>query len=523
MSSGDTSRSSYANIADHTLVHALGRRAEASADQHFAQFGEREPLSTAELWDATRRFSTALQRRGIDTGDRVLVSLQSSPEFLIAWFGIGHAGGVMVPLTPSAGLRMFMRAIEHTNPKLAIADSSVASQCAGLRPGMDIVEILDPFGVPLSQEFSDQFIKDFPPNESNAATALGTAAIMFTSGTTGPAKGVALTHAWYAWASEDVAAGMSYGPEDVLYTCLPLGHANAQDTTVGPALLAGSRVVLDERFSASRFWRRVAACKATACNMIANMPRILLDRPADEYVPGHSLRQAFAIPALPAHVSAFQERFDVALRQGYGSTEVGVPVFQGPGSPTGSCGRPVGGTKLRIRLEDGTPAPVGTNGEISVWSPRPGAITHGYWKDPEATARAWSGGWFRTGDTGYVDAEGTLYFTGRLGEVLRRKGQKLATFEIEAVVAAIGGVDDCAAIVGNNQADGEDSLVLYVAPQPGSEVDPAEVVTTCVRELGPAAKPSRVEVRSTLPRTVSGKVAKGQLKASTAVREAGIS
>lgn len=505
----------YRDIAERTLVHALERRAEQDPDSEFARFGARDPLSTADLWDAVRRFSTALRRRQVGAGDRVLIALHSSPEFLVAWLGIGHAGAVMVPVVPSAGLRMFARAIAQTTPKLAIADSSIASQCADHNAAMDIVEISDPFDVPLSQEFCDHFIEGYEPDEVNSASGLHTAAIMFTSGTTGAAKGVVLPHAWYVWASEDVAAGMGYGPSDVLYTCLPLGHANAQDTTVGPALLAGARVVLDERFSASRFWTRVAASRATACNLIANMPRILLDRPDEEYVPDHSLRRAFAIPALPAHVAGFRKRFGVALQQGYGSTEVGVPVFQASDSPENSCGRPVGGTKLRIILDDDTPAPAGASGEICVWSPRPGAIASRYWRDAEATAKAWAGGWFRTGDTGYLDDGGDLYFTGRLGDVIRRKGERLTTFEIETVVAAIGGVGDCA-VVASKQPDGEDGVVVYVVPQSGRDIDAGEVAAACIRELGPAAAPSRIEVSADLPRTVSGKVAKGQLSSTTA-------
>ncbi len=495
-----------------TLVHALLERAEREPSVEFASFEGRVDLTLAELADAIRRFASAITERGVTPGERVLLALDNSPEVLVAWLGSWHAGATVVPLVPDAGERIFARAAALMQPRLAVTDARGAKRLRAADVASEILVVEEETSESLALSLRS-FLADGSSAEPTEPLASGDmlASVMFTSGTTGPPKGVRLVHRWYTWASSDVAGGMSYGPVDVLYTCLPLGHANAQDTTFGPALLAGARVAFDRRFSASRFWQRLERTGATAFNLIGNMPRVLLNRPDREYAPGHRARRAFAIPALPHYVAEFRRRFGVELLQGYGSTEIGVPVFQDAAAvQRGSCGLPLGGTELRIEGEDGSERAVGEAGEILVRSSRPGAITDGYYGDPERSAAAWRGGWFHTGDLGRVDADGHLYFVGRLGDALRRKGENLSAHEIEAVILEMDGVLECA-VVGRRGDDGDHEVIAFVVPDEGAHVDVHDLTDRCVRSLGTAAAPSQVVERERLPRTESGKVAKGRL------------
>jgi crotonobetaine/carnitine-CoA ligase len=456
-----------------------------------------------------KRFGAGIQRQGVGPGDRVVLALESSPEFLVAWLGLGWAGAVMVPLVPGAGLRAYRRAVELTEPVLAVSAAAGAAKLGETAPELSVVVVDDRDAGRLCPAFRDALLAN--GDTPNRARGEELASIMFTSGTTGPPKGVQVAHLWYVWASLDVARSMRYGPQDVLYTCLPLGHANAQDTSFGPALLTGARIVFDPQFSASRFWDRVAGTGATAFNLIGNMPEVLLARAAEETVP-HAARRSFSVPALPHQLEPFRERFGVQLVEGYGSTEIGVPVFQDLDDVRpGASGRVLPGTELRILREDGLPARPGERGEITAWSPRPGSVTAGYYRDPDATAAAWSGGWFRTGDLGYLDEEGLLHFGGRLTDSMRRKGENVSAFEVEAALLELDEVAACG-VVGRPRPDGDDDVVAFVIAAEGSQIDEARLVEHCTAAIGARSAPTEIRVVDALPETESGKVAKGRLR-----------
>lgn len=494
-------------LAAGTLVHALEQRARAEEATPFVSFDERPPLTAADLLSLVRRFSAALE---VARGSRVLVCLDNSPEFVVAWLGSGHAGATMVPVVPRAGLRAYARAIELTEPSLAIVNAESRAKLAETPFAGTVVEVDDAAEGLLCPVFERRLLAADERQEC-LAHGLDAASIMFTSGTTGPPKGVRVAHLWYIWASLDVAGAMGYGERDTLFTCLPLGHANAQDTSFGPALLTGARVAFDSAFHASTFWQRVAAVGATAFNLIGNMPEVLLSRSSQEFMP-HGARRAFSVPALAHQLQPFRERFGVELVEGYGSTEIGVPVFQRPGEQhAGACGRPLPGTELRIVGEDGLPARPGERGEICAWSPRPGSVTDGYWNDPAATARAWVSGWFHTGDFGFFDDDGYLHFVGRLSDTLRLKGENVSAYELETVILELPEVGECA-VVARRRSDGDDDIIAFVVMNGDCSVDEEGIRRRCRVAVGPHAAPAELRVVDDLPHTESGKVAKGRLR-----------
>ena len=177
----------------------------------------------------------------------------------------------------------------------------------------------------------------------------------------------------------------------------------------------------------------------------------------------------------------------------------------------GTCGRSLPGTEIRILREDGLPARPGERGEIAAWSPRPGSITVGYWGDVEATAAAWSRGWFRTGDLGHLDGDGHLHFAGRVTDSMRRKGENISAFEVEAALLELVEVADCG-VVGRRRPDGDDDVIAFVVPADGCLLDPASIAEHCARWVGAHAAPTEVRQVDELPMTESGKVAKGQLR-----------
>jgi crotonobetaine/carnitine-CoA ligase len=494
-----------------TLLHTFLRRAEEEPQTVFASFDRRPGLPLGEMAGAIRRFANALGERAVGPGSRVLLALDSSPEFVVAWLGSWHAGATIVPMIPASGERLYARALGAAQPSLAVVGPRAAARLRtnAAADGLELVVVDSDSSEPLAPAL-DAFLAAAEAGE-NLAAGEETASVIFTSGTTGPPKGVCLSHLWFVWASGDVARGMEYGAADVLYTCLPLGHANAQDTTFGAALVSGARAVFDRRFSASRFWSRLRDVGATAFNLIGAMPRILLNRDAGEYAGDHGANRAFAIPALPGYRDEFRRRFAVEMLQGYGSTEVGMPVFEDRRAVRpGSCGLPVPGTELRIARADGSTAEVDKVGEICIRSSRPGALTSGYLGEPERTAEAFRDGWFHSGDLGRLDPEGHLFFAGRMGDVLRRKGESLSAYEVESALMELDSVQECAA-VGRHLSDGEDEILVYLVAADGRAVDRGEIAAHCVSALGRAAEPAEVWIVKELPKTESGKVAKGGL------------
>jgi crotonobetaine/carnitine-CoA ligase len=334
--------------------------------------------------------------------------------------------------------------------------------------------------------------------------------MLYTSGTTGPSKGVLCPHAqWYWWA---VKAGEILGVRegDVLYTCLPVFHTNAL-STFAQALLHGATFVPGERFSASRFWQRLSDSGATITYLLGAMVYILAKRPPEEYVE-HTTRVALA-PATSAELCVeFRQRFGIRIVDAWGSTETNAVIASSVGdAPPGSMGGVVDGFDARAVDEDDEEVPRGTPGELVVRSDLPFAFATGYHGLPEKTVDAWRNLWFHTGDRVVCDEDGWFWFVDRLKDSIRRRGENISSYEVEAVLSAHP--DVAAAAVVPVPADvGEDEVLACVVPRDGVRLDPAELVAFCEPRLAAFAVPRYVELVDELPLTANGKVEKFRLR-----------
>jgi crotonobetaine/carnitine-CoA ligase len=490
-----------ANPRERTLPALLERRAERFGERPLLRAGGTS-LSFRGVRDAAAARAGALTAAGIGQGDRVAAMSENRYEPLELWLGCAWLGAVFVPInTALRGLQL-----EHV---LANSGARAIAVEAALR------EVLDAVDVPAALEqlwtIPDTYPAAGEPIPPRPARPDDAAAILYTSGTTGPSKGVVCPHAqWYWWG---VLTGemLGIGPDDTLYTCLPLFHTNALNTFC-QALLAGAVYHVGPRFSASRFWRQLAEAEATVTYLLGPMVSILLKQPAAPGDRGHRVRVALA-PATPPELhEPFRERFGVLLVDAWGSTETNIVISNTSAEPRpGTLGRVLEEFEARVVDEEDVEVPDGTAGELVVRSREPFAFSLGYFGSPEATAAAWRNGWFHTGDRVVRDADGVFRFVDRLKDVVRRRGENISSFEVEQVLQAHPDVA-AAAVVPVPSELGEDEVLACVVPRPGASVDPAALVRFCEGRIAGFAIPRYVEVVDALPLTASGKVEKYRLR-----------
>jgi crotonobetaine/carnitine-CoA ligase len=323
-------------------------------------------------------------------------------------------------------------------------------------------------------------------------------------------------NAYVAAAFEYAQNYVALRDDDILYTCLPLFHINAQSITVMPSLLSGRPCVMTERFSGSGFLDEMREHGATVFNYIGAILTILLKQPVRPDDADNPVRLTVGSSAPAERWREFETRFGIQIVEIYGLTETaGVALASPPADVrVGKCGVPVSWSEVQIQRDDGTEADVDEPGEFVIRAKQPDTMFLGYYKNPDATAAANAGGWFHSGDRGRRSADGYFTFIDRLKDSIRRRGENISSYEVERVVNAFDGVVESAA-VGVPSELGEEEVLIVVVPRAGTVLDPAELIAFCERRLAAFMIPRYVRSVEALPKTPTEKIQK------FALREAG--
>ena len=504
------------------LSELLAKRAAEAPDRALLLFEDETWTRADAAREAWRTANGLREHCGVAMGDYVSVWVPTSPDVLRAWFGTNAAGGVYAPLNLSARGSYLEHTIRIAESKVLIAHRGLVERLAGLDlPALETVVLVGgdadvelPWRTIALEELLDGASEERPalPRPVEPWDDLS---LIYTSGTTGPSKGVRASHAAF-WNYAHCFISNFVDETDRYMQPLPMSYTAGTGITYS-MLLAGGSVAYPGGFSTKTFWDDVRRYEATITILIHGMVSVMLDRPPSPDDADNPLRTVYMGPLLRA--KEFAERYGVSLYTAYGMSEVPVPIVSGLNpEDERSCGRAANPEHYELRLVDehDVPVPVGTPGELIARHSLPWMINSGYKNMPEATAKAWRNGWFHTGDQFIQDETGNFFFLDRMKDVIRRRGENISSFEVEAEVISHPLVKEAAAIAVKNPSVDEDvedeEVMIVVVLEDGATLDPVELVDYLSKRMPRHWVPRFVEFADALPRTDSHKLKKADLR-----------
>jgi crotonobetaine/carnitine-CoA ligase len=548
----------WSNATQTTIPALFERRLGSDPDGEYLDVVGTK-LSARQVMAAGTRIGGALHELGTQQGDRVATLIENSSPALLTWVGTVCAGRVAVPVNTAYKGEYLRHQLTDSGSRVAVVSRSLWPRLADVAdsvPGLEHVVVVEDAGgdddeqVASGADGQSDAAGDGADEQGNGgiplhlqrvavhtwdellAAGLEAPAVaikpsdlgtfIYTGGTTGMSKGCMLSHGYHEALSQQIALCWRRSAEDVVWTPLPLYHFNALATAVVGTLVAGGRGAIYKRFSVSQFWPEMNRVGATITSTLGTMAYLLahdVDRP-EMPLSGHpsantSLRLIGAAPLPPEVDSVLRERFGIATFSGaYGVTEASLVSWQ----PAGVENRPnaagvVNDEYFDVRIfdDDDHELPAGTDGEIVLRPKRPHVMFEGYWGRPEVTVETSRNWWYHTGDVGRIDEDRYLYFVDRKADYLRRRGENIASFEVERILMGHGGLADVAVHAVPSELT-EDDLKITATVKQGAELSEESLFRWCIEQLPYFALPRYIEFRAALPRNPVGRVLKRDLR-----------
>jgi crotonobetaine/carnitine-CoA ligase len=515
-----------------TLPAVLEHRAQHIGKRPFLRWDDDTPfLSFDEVNRRVNRLAHGFASLGIGRGDRAAMFMPNSLEFVFAWFALNKLAAAEVPINTAykgaflehqvnisgaTTLMVDMELLDAARDSIANMPSlrrvllwSRAGKIADPLPKLGPCEVL---------RLSDLYTED-ETNPGVEVRPQDIAAIIFTSGTTGLSKGVLMPHAQCYLFSENGVQVTGLEADDCYATAFPLFHANAQVLTIYPCLIAGARVVMYERFSATNWVDRLHSSGCTVINSIGVMLPFVFAQPPTSRDATHHMRRILAAPVPDGILEEFKKRFNVRhITTAFGQTEICLPFISpmehNDARPAGAAGLIVDQFfEARIvNPETDEELARGQVGELVLRHKLPWTINAGYVGMPDKTAEAWRNLWFHTGDALRQDEQGWFYFVDRFKDALRRRGENISSFEVEAPIRKHPAVADVAVVAVPAESGGEDEIKACVQLKDGQGATHEELLRWCESHLPYFAVPRYWEFVGGFPRTPSEKIQKNLLR-----------
>ncbi|HEY7440452.1 MAG TPA: long-chain fatty acid--CoA ligase [Acidimicrobiia bacterium] len=501
---------------DLSWVAVLEHHALRTPDSPLAIF-DGAPVTYREMADRSAALAAGLQERGVAAGDVVGLLSFNCVEFLETIFAANYLGAIAMPINWRLAAPELQYILDHSEARALVCDASLLDLADAAIHGMDAA----PLRICIAGDAPEGWIalpelrctESISPRVRVAADDVHR--LMYTSGTTGRPKGVMLTHANLAWKNLAHIVEFAFTSADLGLACGPLYHVGALDLTTTSLIAAGATTIIHRGFDAAAVVDEIEQSRVTTVWLAPAMVNAIMALPDIESRDLSSVRlvinggEKMPIPLIERIQRVFSEAW---FADAYGLTEtVSGDTFLDRDSlvrKLGSVGRPCLYLELDIWDEHGSSVVPGERGEVVLRGPK---VFKGYWRDPEATASAFAGGWFHTGDIGTRDEDGYLYIVDRLKDMIVSGGENIASSEVERVLYEHPAVVEAAVVGAPDERWGE-VPVAYVVVQPGASTTPAELVEHCSGQLARFKVPKRAVLIDALPRNPSGKVLKRELR-----------
>ncbi|MBR71729.1 MAG: hypothetical protein CMM30_02160 [Rhodospirillaceae bacterium] len=495
----------------------------AEFPDHPIVYWEEETYSYSDLNRTANRFARGLKEISVNQGDRIAVMMSGSPTYIGVWFGIAKIGAIEVPINTAYKGDLLSHIINSAGVTVAVIENDFAlifdeilHSCPKLRriivhePDNTTLKLQIPDGNPFDD--MESVLSDMGDNFQCDVTSESTACIMFTSGTTGPSKGVIINNAFELSFAVIFNEIVSLKQSDITYNFLPFFHIAGKFILLGTMFVNG-KMILRPRFSVEKFWKDVRRFGATVTVGVGGICQMLYAQPREDNDSSNTLRMIYSVPNPHDVLEQFKSRFNLELTEGYGSTEANIVVYTRPDeeTPLGAAGRAAPYYDIRVVDTNDQEVSAGISGEIIVRPKYPNILMEGYYGLPEKTLETFKNLWFHSGDRGMMDKNGYLFFLDRMKDAIRRRGENISSFEVERITAKHAAVSEVAAIA--VPADvGEDEVKVVVVLQSNKIITESELFQHCAQEMPYFMVPRFIEFVDNLPRTPTQKVRKIELR-----------
>jgi fatty-acyl-CoA synthase len=506
-------------MSDLNWCGVLAHHATRTPDKPLAIF-EGETTTYGELAARVAALASGLAERGVGQGDVVGLLSYNCTEFLEALFAANYLGAIAMPINWRLAAPEVRYILEHSQARALVCDESLLDLANDATAGLDatLARVCIAPTAPDGWSALAGLRVDAGAQTSAQVEADDIHRLMYTSGTTGRPKGVMLTHANLAWKNLAHIVELGFTSSDLGLACGPLYHVGALDLTTTSLIAVGATVIIHRVFDAAAVVEEIERSRVTTVWLAPAMVNAIMSLPDIEQRDLSSVRlvvnggEKMPIPLIERIKTVFSSAW---FADAYGLTEtVSGDTFLDRDSmltKRGSVGRPCLYLELEIWDEAGNVVPVAEPGEIVMRGPK---VFKGYWRDPEATATAFAGGWFHTGDIGVRDEDGYIFIVDRLKDMISSGGENIAGSEVERVLYEHDAVLE-AAVVGRPDDRWGEVPVAYVVVRPGMTVTADVLIEHCRTQLAKFKVPKDVTFIDALPRNPSGKVLKRELRAAT--------
>ncbi len=509
--------------SEATLAHVLARRVSDCGNKSWILAGSRA-FTYRDVDELADRFAAALARLGVVRRDTVLLMLNNCIEFIALWCALAKIGAIEVPVNCHYKGRLLAHVIADSHARVMIVDEEYLPRLAAITKEVTTLTTLVVFGTrqqELDATASVGTMRLFHHREllngvGQFAPALlapsDHAAIMYTSGTTGPSKGVVVTHGHAFEYARGVIEMLEMRSSDIYYAPLPLFHIAGQWALIYAAAIAGATAVLPDTFSPSRYWSVCRRYSATCSFLLGAMANLLYRQPPAPDDADNTLERVLVVPLIP-EIEDFKSRFGLLVSTTWGGTEMNCPTRSGFRLPNArTCGRVVDDLyEVRIVDENDNELPPGRPGEAVVRPKKPWIVMNGYWNHPEWTVNAWRNLWLHTGDMLMRDEDGYLYFVDRLKDAIRRRGENISSMEVEQEINAHPDVLESAVIPVVSEVT-EQEVMAVIVLKPDTHLAQGELTQFLSDRMPYFMVPRYVEFARELPKTPTGKVQKYTLR-----------